>query len=74
MPEEVKIGEMLLFNTGLIDISRVESLNDEFYIKVGAEDKTNGGKGGSRRKPAEPKGGKDRKITYVTDAILKALP
>jgi len=52
LPEDVKIGNVLLFHTETTDDSRIEPFYNEFYIKIIGLEKIDGGGGNTRKKPA----------------------
>lgn len=66
IPQGVKIGNTLCFQTEVTDISRIESFLGEFCIKIEKpQEKTNDGNGG-RKKPSSDNTGKNReKPTYL---------
>lgn len=62
IPEIVKIGDKLHFQTDIIDPTKAEPFSEEFYIQINEpqEKKNVGGKGSGRKEPPSTDAGKDR--------------
>jgi len=60
LPEDNQIGDSLIFRSEVIDVSRWESFNEEFYVVIGKESK-NGKGNGKRRKPRSNRNGNGEK-------------
>lgn len=56
-----KIGDKILYNTEVNDISTIKPFRNNFYVEVEPKKKKNGGKKGDRIEPPGEKDGKDRK-------------
>ena len=56
LPKDVKEGDMLHFESEIMDISRVTPIKDEFYAVVGPAVSKNGSNGGKRKKRGGKKG------------------
>jgi len=66
IPQKAKVGDMLCFQTEVMDISRINPFSDEFYIEVSKEQEKNNGESGKRKKPPSKNDGEDReKPSYL---------
>ncbi|MDD5638561.1 MAG: hypothetical protein PHO28_01470 [Candidatus Pacebacteria bacterium] len=61
LPENVEINDVLLFRTETTDDSRIEPFYNEFYVKITGPEKTSGGSGNTRKKPAGEEGSEETK-------------
>lgn len=57
LPSDIKVGDILLFKTEITDNSRIEPFYNEFYVRVGEQEKKQSGGGGKRKLPPD---GNDR--------------
>lgn len=60
MPQDVKVGDRLFFQTEVIDSTRTESFSSEFCIEVDKPQENQGGGKGGRKEPLGRKIGKKR--------------
>lgn len=51
IPDNVRVGDVLLFRTETMDNSRIEPFYNEFYVKIASPEKGGGGPGGKRKEP-----------------------
>lgn len=61
IPQGVKVGDKLCFQTEITDISRVEPFLSEFCIKIDEPQKKTNGRNGRRKKSSSDDTGKNRK-------------
>lgn len=65
IPNNARIGDILCFQTEVVDITRLEPFSGEFCVKIEQPQKKQNGGNGERKKPSSKKTGKDRqKPTY----------
>jgi hypothetical protein len=67
LPDNSKVGDILRFQTEIIDYTRVEPIVVEFFIKVEGSQKKKEGKVGNRKKPSGDNAGKDRQDPSYLD-------
>jgi hypothetical protein len=66
LPENSKINDLLFFRSSVIDISKTEALEDEFYVRIEKEEaKSMSGKGKRKPSPTEDEGEEVEKSTYL---------
>lgn len=66
MPQGVKIGDKLCFQTEVIDLSRIDPFSNEFCIRIDKQQKNATGGNGKRKKSSGKETGKDRQQpTYL---------
>ncbi len=66
IPQGVKIGDRLCFQTEVVDLNRVDPFSEEFCIKIDKQQNSTNGGNGKRKKPSSKKTGKDRqRPTYL---------
>lgn len=61
LPDNSKIGDLLLFHSEVTDISRIEPFFNDFCVKVDKKQLSDNGKTGKRKESSSDKKGNDRK-------------
>jgi hypothetical protein len=67
LPDNSRVGDVLCFQTEVIDYTRVEPVASQFCIRVGEVQKKTEGTSGGRKKPSSKDSGKERQEPSYLD-------